>query len=333
MSAAIAPPDLAPSQRNGQSFSLRAFFRRRTFALALLLSVALLILSVALQPRMNWTNTLASFAPLAVAAIASTPAILSGRGGLDISIGPVMTLSSILYVGFLDPAGLGGYEAIPIVLLVCGAIGALNGLIIVGLNLQPVVVTLSTFFIISGVNLRIAPNPVVLTDATWVSKLASGYGWLPGGIVSIGVPVLIWFLITRTSFGRNLYSVGGNDTTAFSSGISVAPVRILAYALGGCFAGIGGLVLVGLVSSADSSGSSAYSLIAIAAVALGGTSLSGGRGGMTGAIFGALAIFLVQSVLSAARMPQTLLPVIYGGLLVVSVIIGALLSSKPKVKK
>lgn len=332
MSTKIAPEKLVAPRSARPQFSFRAFFRRRSFAVALLLSIALLLLNLVLQPRFGWADQLAAFAPLAVAAIASTPAILSGRGGLDISVGPVMTLSSIVYVGFLNPAGLGGIEAVVIILLLCGGIGAVNGLIIVGLNLQPVVVTLAMFFIISGVNLRIAPYPVILTEESWIRSLATGFGWLPGGLVSIGVPILLWIAITRGSFGRNLYAVGGNDTTAYSSGISVGPVRVLAYTIGGCFAGLGGLVLAGLVSSADASSSAAYSLIAIAAVALGGTSLSGGRGGMTGAIFGALSIYLVQNVLSGAQIPQVWLPVIYGALLILSVIIGALLSSKPKPK-
>jgi len=300
--------------------------RKHTFIFALGLSVVLLLVNVLIQPTFGWASQLASFAPLALVAMASAPSIISGRGGIDISIGPVMTLCAIVFVGYLAPAGLGGIEALPLVMLLGGAIGTLNGLIIIWLRLAPIVVTLGMYFIVIGINLKLAPSPLRLDDTSWATSLAGMVGPLPGPLVSISIPLVIWGLLGLTAFRRNLYAVGGNDATAFTAGVNVSAVRVLAFAIGGVFAGAAGVVLVGLVRTADASSSTAYTLVAIAAVALGGISLAGGAGGIIGGLFGALAIFLVQSVLADTDLPQTWLPAVYGALLIASVTVGAIVS-------
>lgn len=303
-----------------------SILRRHTFVFALALTVLLLVVNLIIQPNFGWTTQLASFAPLAVAAIASAPSIISGRGGIDMSIGPVMTLSGIVFAGYLAPSGLGGFEALPLLMLLGGAIGAINGLIIIWLRLAPIVVTLAMYFIVIGINLKLAPTPLRIDDANWVTALAGPIGPVPGALISLAIPLALWGLLGLTAYRRNLYAVGGNDATAFASGVNVAAIRVVAFTVGGAFAGIAGLVLVALVRTADSSSSTSYTLVAIAAVALGGTSLAGGNGGAMGTLLGAASIFLVQSVLADARMPQTWLPAVYGALLIIAVVIGAIVS-------
>jgi ribose transport system permease protein len=299
--------------------------RRYTFAFALLLVAVLLTVSLVLQPNFQWTQQLAAFAPLAVAALASTPSILSGRGGIDMSVSPVMTMSAILFVGVLVPLGLGGPESIGILLILGAAIGTITGLIVVKLRLSPIVVSLAMYFIVIGINLKLAPVPVQLRGDNWVTSLAGSIGPVPGALISILIPLVLWTVLRSTAYGRNLYSVGGNDATAFSAGVNVAAVRIIAFASGSAIAAFGGLVLVGLVRTADSSTSGAYTLNAIAAVALGGTSLAGGRGGVIGTLLGAAVIFLVQGILSDLQVAAVWLPVVYGTLLIAAVVIGAAL--------
>lgn len=320
-----AEPRAGRSSRTSRA-RVRQFLRRHTFIFALALTLLLLAINLAIRPGFSWMTQLASFAPLALAAMASVPSIISGRGGIDISIAPVMTLCAILFTGYLVPAGLGGIEALPLLMLIGGAVGALNGLIIVWLRLAPIVVTLGMYFIVIGINLKLAPTPIRLDDANWATSLAGSVGPIPGPLISLGIPVAIWALLSLTAFKRNLYAVGGNDATAFTAGVRVQTIRVIAFALGGVFAGVAGLVLVALVRTADASTSTAYTLVAIAAVALGGTSLAGGAGGLTGALLGASSIFLVQSVLADAQMPQSWLPAIYGGLLIASVTVGAVVS-------
>jgi ribose transport system permease protein len=135
--------------------------------------------------------------------------------------------------------------------------------------------------------------------------------------------MLIWIMLKRTAFVRTLFAVGDDDAATFSAGIDVVKVRIFAYALGGLFAGFGAIALTALLRSADATQGGQYTLLAIAAVALGGTTLNGGRGSLRGAIFGALAIFLLQSVLTALDGPSTWLRSAYGVALLAGVIIGA----------
>ena len=139
---------------------------------------------------------------------------------------------------------------------------------------------------------------------------------------TIGVPLLIWFGLRYVPFRRLLYAVGSNDATAFSSGVNVNAVRIASYALGGLFAGIGGLALTGLVQldrRVATRPSTRWS--AIAAVVLGGTSLAGGRGGLLGALLGAFAIYLLQNLLATFAINPAYLQIVYGGILIVAVVI------------
>jgi ribose transport system permease protein len=145
-------------------------------------------------------------------------------------------------------------------------------------------------------------------------------------VFTIGLPLLIWFGLRLVPFGRLVYAVGSNDTTAFSSGVNVNAVRVASYGLGGLFAGIGGLALTGLVNSANASSSTEYTLVAIAAVVLGGTPLVGGRGGLVGPLLGAFSIYLMQNLLATFAINPAYLQIVYGGILIVAVVLGGAVS-------
>jgi len=313
----------APARR----FDLSVFVRRYPFAFALVISVVLLALNLIVQPNFGPVQQLASYAPIAFAALALMPAILSGRGGIDLTVSPVMTLSGIVFIGYLNPAGLGTFVAVPILLVIGLVIGTVNGLLIVLLRLPPVVVTLAMMFVYTGINLKLAPSPLTISGS-WVRSLAESIWVIPGALVGLAVPVIAWLLLARSAWGRTLYAVGGNDATAFSAGINVAFVRISAFALGSMIAMLGGLSVVALTSSAAASTSSAYVMLSIAAVSLGGISLAGGRGGVAGALFGAAAIFLVQRMLTVFNVPTIWLTLVYGLILIVAVILGAVLTTR-----
>ena len=121
---------------------------------------------------------------------------------------------------------------------------------------------------------------------------------------------------------RTLLAVGGNDAAALSAGINIANVRTAAYALGGLFAAMGGIAMAAVFRSADPNTAMQYTLIALAAVALGGTPLTGGRGGITGSAIGAAVIFMIQNLLAALQVSNDLLPAIYGALLIVAIVLG-----------
>jgi ribose transport system permease protein len=301
---------------------------RYTFSFALLLTLVLLIVNLIRSPEFGWTNQLANFAPLAIAAAASTPAIISGGGGFDLSISPTMVLTSGIFVVWLVPGGMGGYEAVPIMLLMGIAIGLINGLLIVRLRLLPVVVTLSTYFVLIGINLKVVPAPESLS-VTWMNDFAGTIAGIPGALFLIAVPLVIWALIGLTPYRRMLYAVGSNDAAAFSAGVRVEVVRVIAYAIGGMFAAIGGIAIIAVTSTANAGLSETYALQAIAAVALGGTSLWGGRGGVVGSLFGAASIYLLGNLLITLNVNPSWLQVMYGAMLLLAVmLVGAAARSR-----
>lgn len=304
---------------------LQSVFKTSIFAV--LLTALLLVMTAFLNPWIlapsSWAILLGIFAPFAIAAMASTPAIVSGGGGIDISVGPLMALIAIIFVKVLMPNGLGGpWIAIPVMLAMGTAVGLFNGIVISHFRYPPVITTISVNFVLTGVALAIAPIPVA-APSNWTANFAHWVGFIPGGLITIGMPILIWVVLKRTAFVRTLFAVGADDATAYSAGIDVVRVRVIAYSLGGLFAGFGAIALIALLQSADATQGGQYTLLAIAAVALGGTTLIGGRGSLRGAIFGAAAIFLLQDVLTALDVPSTWLRSAYGAALLAGVIFGA----------
>jgi ribose transport system permease protein len=308
---------------------VRAVLSKYYFAFALVLFVVLLVVNVVVQRDFGWAEQITVFAPLAIAAMASTPSIITGRGAIDISISPLMTFCSVVFAAVLLPAGLGGWMSVPLVLLLGAAIGVFNGLVIVFLRIPAVVVTLAMYFILAGLSLRIAPSSVSVGD-NWVAGFGSAFGPVPGALVLIVIPLVIWAVLSRSLYGRQLFAVGGNDATALSSGVRVKLIRVVAFGIGGLFAGFGAFAMLSLLRIADPGQSTAYTLLGIAAVALGGTALMGGRGGVFGSLLGAGSIFLVQSLLGVLQVSRGFLGLFYGLVLLVAVVFGAALSRSGK---
>jgi ribose transport system permease protein len=304
------------------------FLRSRPYAFALALFVLLLIANIAAQPSFaspsNWPETLAIFAPFAIAALASTPAIMSGGGGIDISIGPLMTVINIVIVADLLRHGLGSpWVVVPFCLVTGAAVGAVNGTLVTVLRFQPVVATLCMNFILTGLATQLQGSSTPQGSTWWTNDLSSSFGHVPGGLVSIAVVLAAWYVLSRTAYTRNLYATGGDDAAAFSAGVDVTKVRIAAYTIGGLFAGVGGLALMAVLKEGEAGNATMYTLVALAAVALGGTTFTGKRGSLLGTLCGAACMYLITNVLSAASVPDTWTEAIYGCLLLAAVIISA----------
>jgi ribose transport system permease protein len=301
--------------------------RSNTFVSALGLALALLIANAVVDPAFvssGLPSTLGALAPLALVAMASTPAILSG--GIDLSLGPLLSLANVMMVTSLLPNGLGSiWLSVPIVLALGAALGAINGTLIAVLRFPPVIATLCSLFVLLGAAYDLAPTPRA-AGANWTSHLTGTIGGVPTALLIIAAPLLLWWLLRRTPFCRALYCVGDSDVTAFTAGVDVGLTRILAYALGGLIAALGGLALTGVVHSGDSSLGLQYTLIALAAVVLGGTPLGGGEGGMLGALFGAVSLFLIQNLLDALNVNPTWFSVVYGGVLIAAATVGGSLA-------
>lgn len=313
-----------------QPITMRGILRTHYYALALVIAIVFYAIASTTLGSPLGLDKLAFFAPLILAAMASTPSIMSGGGGIDLSIGPNLVLGNILFVGVLIPNGMVPWVAVVVVALICAGVGAIGGALAVILRLSPVVVTLAMYFILIGVNQKLAPTPLVLQDNPLRGLVSMWGGVFPGAIVLILIPLVGWAIAARTRSGRTLLAVGGSAATAFSAGVNVSLVRIAAFAFGGLIAGLGGISLTALISSADAATSSSYTLVAIAAVALGGTSMLGGRGGLLGSAIGAICVSLIQSVLSGLQLPTSLLKVVYGGLLLASIVLSAVLMNTRK---
>jgi ribose transport system permease protein len=292
-----------------------------------LLFAVLLIASVAqdpiiLSPRFL-TGSVSVAVPLLIGAMAVTPAILSGGGGMDLSVGPLMGFINVLVVTALMPAGLGDWwSAVPLLLAVGLAIGAVNGWLVAVIRLQPIVATLGTYLVLAGVNLWLLPSPLGPVPP-WFSALSRSIGGIPGPLLFVVGPVLVWFLLGRTPFLKTLLAVGGDDRVAYSAGIDVTRVRIIAYALGGLFSACAGIALTSLIQSADANVGAPFTLQVITAAALGGISLAGGRGSMWGSVFGALSLFLIQNLLTNYGVSVFWQQVVFGLTLIAALVLNA----------
>ncbi|AEH90301.1 ABC transporter permease [Mesorhizobium opportunistum] len=296
----------------------------RNVGFAVVLLVVLLAVNLILSPGRfqpgSWGALAGLAAPLIGAAIASTPVILAGRGGIDISVGPLMGFvnAMVIQVLFLKAGISSPLMLVPAALLIGALIGAANGFLATIVRIQPIVATLGTYLILTGITLTILPAPIGPAPA-WLKALSGPLSMLP-----LAAMFIAWWLVRRTPYYDQLMAVGSDDRAAYTAGVDVTRVRFIAYVMTGIFGGCAGLMLTALIGSADPNIGPTYTLIAIAAVALGGVSLAGGRGGVAGAAIGAIDIFLLQSVLTTFNVSTFVLQIAYGAILVLAVMLTAL---------
>ncbi|MBZ9809133.1 MULTISPECIES: ABC transporter permease [unclassified Mesorhizobium] len=297
----------------------------RSVGFAVVLLIVLLAVNLMLSPARfqpgSWGALVGLAAPLIGAAIASTPVILAGRGGIDISVGPLMGFVNaiVIQVLFLRAGISSPLALVPAALLIGALVGAANGFLATIVRIQPIVATLGTYLILTGVTLTILPAPIGPAPA-WLKALAGPFSLLP-----LALMFLFWWLVRRSPYYDQLMAVGSDDRAAYTAGVDVTLVRFIAYVMTGILGGCAGLMLTALIGSADPNIGPTYTLIAIAAVALGGVSLAGGRGGVAGAAIGAIDIFLLQSVLTTFNVSTFVLQIAYGAILVLAVMLTALL--------
>lgn len=306
----------------GRMPALAAIWRQTGFAP--ILFVILLAINIFINPARfapsAWGTLIGLAAPLIGAAIASAPAILGGRGGIDISVGPIMGfVNAIVVLVLIQKLGLTSpWIVVGAAVAIGGLVGLLNGFLATILRIQPIVATLGTYLLLVGTTLTILPAPTG-TVPVWLKSLGG-----PLSILPLGAVFLIWFGIRRLPYYDHLMAVGSDDRAAYTAGIPVTLVRFLSYVITGVFAGVAGLMMTALIGSADPSIGPTYTLIAISAVALGGVSLAGGRGGLIGAAIGAIDIFLLQSALTYFNFSTFVLQIAYGSILVIAIVLTAL---------
>ncbi|MES2551558.1 MAG: ABC transporter permease [Pseudomonadota bacterium] len=303
-----------------------------TLGLAVLLAI-LLVTTKLIQPDFGASglDSLARAAlPFALATVGMAIVVLAG--GIDLSIAAMMAVASVTGAVLMEGASDGQSVLIVLGVLLLGlAMGAINGLLITVSKVPDIVVTLAMLFVWQGVALLILNAPGG-GAAHWLRALSAGgipgIDWLPRAVVFLAIiTALIWVPIRRSKLGLRLYAIGSDPLAAFRSGVPVGQTRIIAYALCGLFAALGGLSVT-MSTGIGEPIPGPYLLASVAAVVLGGVVLGGGRGGILGPI---LAVFILRTV----RMDLTLLSVdpnvaaiIEGTIMVAVVMFGAVLATR-----
>ncbi|PZP92714.1 MAG: ribose ABC transporter permease [Staphylococcus capitis] len=291
-------------------------------ALIILMAVITIINSNFLTAN-NLLNLLLQVTSNALIAFGMTFVILTG--GIDLSVGSILALSSALTAGLLG-SGMPVTLAILISLIMGCILGMMNGLLISYGKLAPFIVTLATMTIFRGATLVYTNgNPITkgLSDTFLFQFLGQGY------IVGIPFPVIIMFivfivlyvLIHKTAFGKSVYAIGGNEKAAYISGVKLNKVKIIIYSISGIMASISGLIITSRLSSAQPTAGASYEMDAIAAVVLGGTSLSGGKGRILGTLIGALIIGVLNNGLNIIGVSAFWQQVVKGVVILIAVLI------------
>jgi ribose/xylose/arabinose/galactoside ABC-type transport system permease subunit len=266
----------------------------------------------------NLRNVLLQSSVLAIVACGMT--LLMVSGGIDLSVGSLMSLAAVV-AALLMREAIPAPIAILVGIAVGAAFGALNGTLAAWSPSHPFVVTLGMMILIQGI-------AISLTNGLPISGLDQGFVQIGIGrfldipfpiLIAAGAAVLCAALLRFTVFGRRLYAMGGNELAAMLAGIHVRRTKVLLYALNGAVVGIAAMVLAARISSAQPLMGTGYELQAIAAVAVGGTPLAGGRGGIVGTLLGVLLLGVISNSLNLLGVSGAFQYVLQGGVIVAAV--------------
>lgn len=292
----------------------------------LLALIVLIIVVTAMNPSFvspsNLLNLLRQVAANGFIAFGMTFVILTG--GIDLSVGSTLALSSALTAGLISN-GVHVGLAVLVGLVSGGFLGALNGLLISKGNMAPFIATLATMTIYRGTTLVYTNgNPITgIGDSFFFSFIGRGYLFgIPFPVILMFlVFILLFLLLHKTSFGRKTYAIGGNEKAAYIAGVKIDKIKILIYTISGLMASISGMIITSRLNSAQPTAGQSYEMDAIASVVLGGTSLSGGRGRIFGTLIGALIIGTLNNGLNLLGVSSFYQQIVKGIVIVIAVLL------------
>jgi ribose transport system permease protein len=295
----------------------------------LTLYFALYILYAIQQPRALNAGAIASLVnntvPLALAAAGQSIVVLSR--GFDLSLAGVISITNVVMAVYPLEGPGGALASLGICLLIGAAVGAINGWLVAYMRIQTIAATLATMIVCQGIALLIldAPGGAV---AEWVSYELTNriFEFIPVSGLILGAVVGAWLLIKRTDFGVALYAIGADEHAARLSGISVLKVRFFAFVLAGMLYGLAGYMLSAQTATGSPSAGQPLLMLSFAAVALGGTSLAGGRGGLFASVMGAATLMLLQKVLFSSGVSSFYTGIFQGAVLIAAVLFSGLLT-------
>jgi ribose/xylose/arabinose/galactoside ABC-type transport system permease subunit len=269
----------------------------------------------------NLANVLTQAAALGLVALGQTFVIVAGL--IDLSVGQLLGLTVVLMCALMDGHSERTVPALLFAVAIGGVIGALNGWLLNLLRIHPLILTFGTLSILQGV--------IFATTDRSIGAASPEVAWLANGRVA-GVPVALvvlalaacgaHLLLTRTRFGQHLRAVGGHAENARRAGVDIARVRWAAFVLSGLGAGLGAILVAGRIGSGYPNAGQGFELDAIVAVVLGGTSLAGGRGSITGTIAAVLLLAVASNVLNLLEVSAYVQMLAKGLIVVAAVLVG-----------
>ena len=311
------------------------FFHQNPTAIpAIILLIAVVVFAFVSGGRffgtLNLSLILAQVTLIALLGTAQTLVIITA--GIDLSVGAIMVLSSIIMGKLAVDYQVPVVVAFPLGLLTGLICGLFNGLLVTLLKLPPFIVTLGTWSIYGALITLVSNAATIRSQAldefapflkSMGARIPIGGGafLMYGSILMILVAAVVWYMLSRTAFGRHVYAIGDDPNAARLSGIQVNKTLIGVYALAGLICGIAGWVLIGRVGAVSPLGNQTANLDAITAVVIGGTSLFGGRGSILGTLFGALIVGVFDSGLSLTGVDPLWRQLTVGALIIVAVAI------------
>ena len=288
----------------------------------ILIIVIITILNPGFLSVSNLMNVLRQVSINALIAFGMTFVILTG--GIDLSVGATLALTGAVTAGMMA-SGMDPIFAMLLGLLLGAVLGAINGIIIAKGKVAPFIATLATMTIYRGLTLVYTDGRPIsgLGDSLTFQMLGKGY------FLGIPVPVvtmiisfgILYFILKKTTFGRRVYAVGGNEEASILSGINADRIKIYVYSLLGLLAALASLILTSRLNSAQPTAGEMFELDAIAAVVLGGTSLTGGRGWIVGTLIGALIIGVLNNGLNLIGVPSFFQQVVKGAVILLAVLL------------
>ena len=288
----------------------------------LLIVIIISIMSPNFLTLNNLLNVLRQVSINALIAFGMTFVILTG--GIDLSVGSILALTGAVTAGFMA-SGMDPIFAMFLGLLLGAVLGAVNGIIIAKGKVAPFIATLATMTIFRGLTLVYTEGRPIsgLGDSQVFQLLGKGYFFgIPVPVITMAITFgILYFILKKTTFGRRVYAVGGNEEASRLSGISVDRIKIYVYSLTGFLAALSALILTSRLNSAQPTAGNMFELDAIAAVVLGGTSLTGGRGWIVGTLIGALIIGVLNNGLNLIGVSSFFQQVVKGAVILIAVLL------------
>ncbi|MGW2858579.1 ABC transporter permease/substrate-binding protein [Streptomyces sp. NPDC001205] len=315
--------DTLDHRAGGAALARRLLLDNGALSALVVLVAALALLSGDFLTTQNLLNVGVQAAVTAILAFGVTFVIVSA--GIDLSVGSVAALSSTVLAWSATSGGVPVWLAVVLAVATGIACGLVNGVLVSYGKLPPFIATLAMLSVGRGLSLVVSQgSPIAFPDSVSVLGDTLG-GWLPVPVlVMIGAGLLTAFVLSRTYIGRSMYAIGGNEEAARLSGLRVKRQKLVVYALSGLFAAVAGIVLASRLASAQPQAAQGYELDAIAAVVIGGASLSGGVGKASGTLIGALILAVLRNGLNLLSVSAFWQQVVIGVVIALAVLLDTL---------